>query len=262
MYMLIKELLESVSEHGYRLAAYCIVVAELWKDAPLFDPTVAHLWAELAEHNETMLKRIMSGVNIEFTDEDPYKNIKHMMFDIIKNKRLKIFKSTEDSHPGLSPEENNFLRSIHDYLGHYLPNKKDIEKFLKDTDITDPDDKRLKSFRLKSHSFSVRGEMNTYLTHSKLLPKRLKAVLFSEIVAQISTYFVTNNYTQNKVVILDGIDFDNVGKFTDPKLEERKNHFINLLKDESVKSFDKLGTVNKSELKWSLLSFGSGKTIK
>lgn len=250
---------ESIETHGTDFVAYCIVIAEEYNKLPKLDPEVETLWEDVALHNEKMLKRILSKVNVIFTKDDPYKNQREMMFDILINKQLKIFKTQDDSHPSLSDYENDIFRTVHDYLGHYLPNAKEFSKFLAKNNINKPQGNIFKSIRFSKNSFTVRGEINTYLSHIKLLPEKLHPVLFTEIVGQICTYFITNDYTINKVAIFNGVDFKNIGNFTTDKLTKRKAMFKSFLDDENINEFEtKIGIINKNNIRWNLLSRGEG----
>lgn len=253
---------ESIVTNGNDFVAYCIVVAEEYKELPEYDENAAELWKRVASHNEKMLAKIMKKVDIQYTDKDPYKNQKDMMYDIIVNRRMRIFKTpSDDSHPGLNAVENDILRAVHDFVGHHLPNGKKFAKFLYNQNYEKtPEYNR---FRFDKNNFTVRGEMNTYLSHTKLLPKELKPVFFTEIVGQICTYFATGDYTNNKVAIMQGIDFDNVGKFTNDELTNRKMRYKEMLEDDGVEKFKtKLGTFDKSNIKWNLLSRGEGQKRK
>ena len=258
------DLMEAIEENGNGLVAYCIVVAEEYTKMPAMDPNALDLWLRVITHNEKMLKRILKSVDIEFTDEDPYRTQKDMMYDIIKNKRLKIFKTpNDDAHPGMSARDNDIFRAVHDFLGHHLPNVKDFTQFLSKNKNMTKDDEAYKQFRFARNNFTVRGEMNTYISHGKLLPEELRPVLFTEIVGQICTYFVTGNYTVNKVGVMKGIDFKRIGLFTDSELSKRKEEYRKLLDDDSVKEFKtQLGTFNKETIKWNLLSRGEGQKNK
>jgi len=261
--MKIKDVLnEAVEVHGNELVAYCIVVAEEFKKLPYLDEDALPLWQAVAEHNNKMLSKILKKVRIEYTSRDPYKTQKDMMYDIIVNNRMKIFKTPSDeSHPGLSAVENDILRTVHDFIGHHLPNEKEFAKFLAKNNFEK--NPNYKTYRFSKNSFTVRGEMNTYLTHTKLLPKKLKPVLFTEIVGQICTYFVTNDFTDNKVAVMKGIDFDKVGMFTDKNLTIRKERYRTMLDDDSIEKFKtELGDYDKSTIRWNLLSRGEGQVRK
>ena len=156
---------EAIVENGTGLVAYCIVVAEEYAKLPMVDKSKVPLWFDLVAHNSKMADKILSKLDVEFTEEDPYKTQKEMLYDIVINKKLKIFKS-KDASLVISDEENNIGRVVHDYLGHYLPNHKAFVELVSKNAVTS---KAYSEFRFKSHSFTVRGELSTYLTHSKLL---------------------------------------------------------------------------------------------
>ena len=251
---------EGIVVSGNDLAAYCLVVAEEYINMPMLDKSVIGKWDELIQHNNKMLPRILSGVDIIFTATDPYPNQREMMYDILVNKRMKIFKTeSDDSHIGMSASDNNTLRAVHDYLGHYKPLESSFKRFMKDANVKSTKDEKFKKLRFSKNSFTVRGEMNTYISHSKLLPDNLKPVLFTEIVGQICTYFTTGNFTDNKVGIMKGIDFDNIGFFTNRKLETRMARYSELLSDNNVSEIPtKIGKINKDTLRWNVLSRGEG----
>nr|BDD45085.1 hypothetical protein 17 [bacterium] len=58
------------------------------------------------------------GVEVIFTEEDPYEGFEEMVADIEANGRLFIFSG--GSHPDHITEEQNIKnRAVHDYWGHY-----------------------------------------------------------------------------------------------------------------------------------------------
>jgi len=255
---------EAIEAHGEELVAYCIVVAEEYVKLPNLEMRALKAWEDLLEHNEKMLQKILKKVNIIYTKEDPYKNQREMMYDIIKNNTMRIFKTpSDDSHPGMTAAENDVFRALHDFVGHHLPNQKEFVKYLAKHNIKSTSDENFKKYRFNKNSFTVRGEMNTYFSHGKLLSDKVKPALFTEIVGQICTYFTTGDFTVNKVAFMDGVDYNKLGKFTDPKLTQRKEKYLELLKDDSVEKFDtELGTFSKSSIRWNLLSRGEGQTRK
>lgn len=252
---------EGVVVHGVSLAAYAYVVAEEYSKLPTFQSDQAYRWVSLAAHDDLMMSRIASDVAIELVDDDPYKTMQEMAFDIFKNKRMKVYRTKVDdnqegSHPQFSPEENNTFRAVHDIIGHYGPNAKAVAKYIIDNNITDEADTKLKGMKFNRNKFSVRGEINTYVTHSVLLPREAIPALYTEVVGQICTYFTTNNFAMNKVAVFNGVDFKNIGRFTDIELTKRMNRYIELLNDPEVDSFDLQGldiTVTKSKIRWGLL---------
>lgn len=259
---------EGVRVHSYEFLAYVIVVAEEFHRLPKVDPDEVWRWEELVAHDDRMLPRVAGSVDIEFVTSDPYKNQREMMFDIIVNKRMKIYQTTPDesqegSHPGMTDRQNDIFRAVHDYVGHFAPNVQKVADYIATHNIASPDDPKYKELRFDRNSFTVRGEMNTFVTHSRLAPPSAIPALFTEIVGQICTYFVTNDFTVNKVAVIDGIDYRNIGKFTSLELETRKRDYMRLLNDSSVETIDIQipgVTIDKSKIRWNLLSRGEGQT--
>lgn len=61
--------------------------------------------------------------------------------------------------------------------------------------------------------------------------------------------------------MLKGVDIKNVGRFTDPKLEKKKQEYIKQLKDPDVKVIKTgVGNVIKSEINYGMLSRGEAAT--
>ena len=59
------------------------------------------------------------GVQVEFTEHDPYEHHHAMQQDVLKNRRLKVFKSSSTGgHPFFTDEENDKFRAVHDAFGH------------------------------------------------------------------------------------------------------------------------------------------------
>jgi len=255
-------LTESISVNGNELIAYCFVLAEEYKKLPEFDESEMWRWNEMLSHNEKMLPKVLSKVKIEYVADDPYPNMKAMMYDMTVNRRMKIFASDGEGYKhGISPKENDKFRAIHDYIGHFSKNAKAFKEFLEKNGIKDGKDGRIAEYRFSGNNFTVRGEMNAYLTHAKLATEGAKAALFTEIVGQIATYFTTGNYTDNKVAVMKGVDFKNIGKFTDPKLEKRKQEYVRQLEDDNVSVIKTdVGNVIKSEINYGMLSRGEAAT--
>lgn len=58
-------------------------------------------------------------VIVHFQDDDPYENAEQM-FEDVNDGVLRVFKTQPDqSHPLISPWDNNRFRAVHDYFGHY-----------------------------------------------------------------------------------------------------------------------------------------------
>lgn len=259
-------LVEGVRAHGNELLAYIMVVADEYHKLPKVDPDEIWRWEELMRHGEKLMRRVSGKIKVEFVTGDPYKTMRDMMYDIIVNKRMKIYKtepdsSQEGSHPAMPPEGNDMFRAVHDYLGHFAPNAKFVADYIKRNGITTNDSDKFRQIRFSRNAFTIRGEMNTFVSHAKMAPKDVVPVLFTEIVGQICTYFVTGNFTENKVALIDGIDYDNLGMFKSSSLERRKKKYLDLIDDASVDKITiEMGAViDKATIRWNLISHGEGK---
>lgn len=259
---------EGVRVHSYELLAYVMVVAEEFAKLPKVNPDDVWRWEELIAHDDRMLPRVANKVKIEFVTGDPYKNQREMMYDIIVNKRMKIYQTEDDggqegAHPAMTNRQNDVFRAVHDYVGHFGPNAQKVADYIAQHNITGVDDPKYKELRFDRNSFTVRGEMGTFVTHARLAPPAAIPALFTEIVGQICTYFVTNNFTVNKVAVINGIDYRNLGHFTDTELELRKRKYMKMLNDPSIESIELEipgVVVDKKAIRWNLLSRGEGQT--
>ena len=80
---------------------------------------------EINEQYEYLTKEL--GLNVVFSESDPYPNSDSMFEDIIKNKTLRVFKGGEP-HPFMGESSadangitaNEKLRAVHDYFGHFV----------------------------------------------------------------------------------------------------------------------------------------------
>jgi hypothetical protein len=261
---------EGVRVHSYELLAYVMVVAEEFHKLPKIDPEEVWRWEALIAHDARMLPRVTGKIDVQFVDHDPYKNQRELMFDIIVNKRMQVYQTQDDggqegSHPGMSNRENDVFRAVHDYIGHFGPNAQKVGDYIAQHNIKDKNDPEFKKLRFERNSFTVRGEMNTFVTHARLAPPESVPALFTEIVGQICTYFVTNNYTVNKVAVISGIDYKNLGNFLSSDLTARKRKYMQMLADGDVESIeiDVPGVViDKDKIRWNLLSRGEGQVRK
>lgn len=165
---------------------YAQTVANYYEDLPTFNEHQTKHWDSLNESNKRMFKILQSKYRVEFTEEDPYPDAKTMKEQVERTKVLKIW-SGESSHPYFSVQDNLIFRAVHDYYTHIL------------TDV----------------SFGLRGEYKAYNTHCKILPPMARPALFTEVIGQVSYQHVTGRFPTQKVAIMEGFDFLNVGVVTD-----------------------------------------------
>jgi hypothetical protein len=106
-------------------------IAKVYDDA-ISDPTnpeVIAAYTKLSDEVEDQfdyMTRDPSGpqIKVEFVDKDPYQingkpSSKLFMEDIVKNKRLQVYKTDpKQAHPILSNDINDKFRAVHDFFGH------------------------------------------------------------------------------------------------------------------------------------------------
>jgi hypothetical protein len=163
---------------------YAKLVAEAYEAAPEFDREAAKHWKALNESNQKLYKRLMSKVTVEFvTGEDPYPDQATMKREVERTGVLKIM-TDHSEHPVFSKEENVIFRAVHDYITHIL------------TDTP----------------FGLKGELRAANVHMKLVPAEARPALFTEVVGQVAMFIVHNEFPAQKVAVLKGFDYTNLGK--------------------------------------------------
>lgn len=192
---------------------YIVLVANTYKELPDYDSSVVHHWNALNKSNHMLFKRLLSKVNVVFTSNNTSKvgNI------IIDGRKFKIVHKTQEEeyqtqsemkqsfektgilyisidhsdHPVFSVEDNIVFRTVHDYMAHILGN----------------------------HDFGAKGEIASYNRHAKMAPKEAIPALFTEVVGQASATIVTNSFPKQKIAVMDGFDFVNLGNVDDANYE-------------------------------------------
>jgi hypothetical protein len=151
-----------------------------------------------------LFKRLLSKVEVIFISEgqyvgrqinilgkkytiekaaQPYDSASQMVDDYRNNNRLYISADFSD-HPVFSLEENIMFRTVHDFIVHILG----------------------------GHPFGLHGEIASYNRHSKLAPPDALPALFTEIVGQVCYHEVFGRFPTQKVAILGGFDYRNIGR--------------------------------------------------
>ena len=61
-----------------------------------------------------------AGIAVDVSIEDPYPHAAAMVADVASARRLRIFATggPGNSHPFLTPDQNNMFRAVHDVFGH------------------------------------------------------------------------------------------------------------------------------------------------
>lgn len=240
--------LHSLPEH----AAFAVAVAEAYEAAPLHDPSADPYWKAMITHTvETLMPRIVGdGVKLVYVDDDPYTEggedpqmmLRYMLYDIAFNKRLYIWSGASD-HPVFTPEQNVLFRSVHDYYTHgklvavfkknlakvspelaagKVPTPQELAKVLPQVSMTQGGN--------QGHGFTARGELSTAARHIVLAPKMAAPCLFTEVVGQVCYNVVTRQHAAQKVAVLPGFDFKNIGQtLPGSRADARKQEVMNFL---------------------------------
>lgn len=207
-----KILLKKNQENYYKL------VTQAYEEAPMLETTAVKHWVALNRSNHSWFERIHKevklifystiGVNSDtisvngssfellYLDKDPYVTQAELKNDYVQNQTIYISTDYSD-HPYFSTEDNIIFRFVHDFLVHIKGN----------------------------YSFG-RGELNSYNLHIKLVPKDAVPALFTEIVGQASYAMTKGSFPPQKIAILKGFDFFNVGVYNDELVSEKKKHIL------------------------------------
>ena len=92
--------------------------------------------------------------------------------------------------------ENTIFRTVHDYYTHVIRGRKMPETGLE-----------------PSYGFNLKGELQAYNTHAKLVPQEALPALFCEVVAQVAHLDTFKDFPDpQKTTVLYGFDYINIGK--------------------------------------------------
>ena len=161
---------------------YCELVAAAYQSAPRFDPAAVASFEAMTPFVEKMFKRIESVVDIQFVEEHPYENAEELRQDVQQNGVLRI--STLDAeHDIFDPATNAKFRAIHDFMSHIQRNT----------------------------NFDAKGEIASYNAHLQTMPPKSYPALFTEVVGQACTSIVTGAFPEQKIALLSGFDYVNIG---------------------------------------------------
>lgn len=198
-----KWLAEAMAHKGsFRGSIFQRLVAAQYKLAPSADPSAQPAFDDLKNKLARQSEFLGSKYKFRPTQDDPYPSMKVMTQDIerqrasgIKKPEIPVYAEPPgegQGHPAWDNPTNVTGRGVHDVIAHYFG----------------------------QHPFSARGEYAAYNRHLKTLcnPEQVKAgkclaaqAMFTEVVGQISYYYVYGDYTEQKMVILNDFDHSRVG---------------------------------------------------
>ena len=192
---------------------YVTLVADSYAELPDYDSSVVSHWESLNNSNHTLFKRLLSKVNVVFTTNDKskvgtinidgnqykvefinqgdeYQSASQMRNEFNETGTLKISIDYSE-HPIFSVTDNIVFRTVHDYMAHILGN----------------------------HDFGAKGEIASYNRHVKMAPQDAIPALFSEVVGQASYTIKNNTFPKQKIAVMKGFDFINLGMVDDDNYE-------------------------------------------
>jgi len=184
-----KDLVKPLTANPIRLKGgdetrqFANIVAEAYAAAPDYDPRAVESYKALGRSIEKIYKQILSRVEVKFVKGQPYESDEQMAREVQRTGVLYISKDFNE-HPIYTPEQNLKARAVHDWFAHILPGA----------------------------DFSQRGELKAYNRQMKLTPKKAWPALFTEVVGQAAYATVHGEFPEQKIAILDGFDYYNVGQ--------------------------------------------------
>tara|TARA_R100000315_G_C5235456_1_gene147240 strand:+ start:1218 stop:1841 length:624 start_codon:yes stop_codon:yes gene_type:complete len=165
---------------------YAKLVADAYVSAPKFEQRAVPSFEAMIPFVEKMFQRIQSRVDIEFVDHHPYQNAQELRDAVNTTGKMKIA-TIDAEHEIFDTITNAKFRAIHDYMSH------------------------VQAIGSRGTEFSMRGEFASYNGHLKTLPRAAAPALFTEIIGQTSMYWVHGGFADQKICLLDGFDYYNVG---------------------------------------------------
>lgn len=198
-------LTETVILKNVEFNDYAKLVAKVYEDAPINDSAAHSAYNALNSSNYILWQRLLSKVNVHFVSEfeneigkkikignktyevtlspQPYDTATEMASEFKKTGVLNI-SIDYSNHPYFSVIDNIVFRTVHDYIVHILGNK----------------------------PFGLKGEIQSYNLHAKLVPFAAKSAIFTEVVGQVCSAIINGGFPEQKCAILKGFDYDKIGK--------------------------------------------------
>ena len=178
---------------------YAQLVGKAYMEAPDFDPDAVSSYKAMIPFIEKMFKQIQTRVKVEFVNYHPYKDADELRQDVKETGVLRIATADSD-HPIFTNEQNVKFRAIHDYMSH------------------------IQAIGSRGTEFSLRGEIAAYNVHLKTIPKAAIPALFTEVIGQVCAYYYLGGRfpDEQKIAILDGFDYINVGKVKGMDIKDKE----------------------------------------
>jgi hypothetical protein len=151
-------------------------VAEAYDKMPLVDEKAKPAYDRMAKELDSQFETIKKmGIKVDFVDYDPYKSFDEMRNDYVKNKRIKVMKtSVTGSHPYWSNSTNDKFRAVHDVFGHLATGR----------------------------GFDRHGEEAAYQAHKSMMPPSVHRALATETRGQNAYVVERGDFPPQKVGLL------------------------------------------------------------
>lgn len=220
---------------GFKGSWFQRLVAAMYVLSPESEPEAVQLYMGpdgLTAAISHQFNQLQSKYTHVLSRSDPFKSSKELARHIDDQKKVGIrrpsvpsydadlgpnIKLGEKGHPVWTKDQDQRFGWVHDLMTHYagkLP-------------------------------FDARGEARAYLKHLKTLSPHLAPILFTEIIAQTSYYYIYGDFPKQKTVILKDFDYFDVGKLAP---QSKLNNFFEFKNKELVPkkelSLDELESVH------------------
>lgn len=197
---------------------YSQLVAEAYKEAPMYDPAAEEGYRVLEEWLHKHFDRISTRVRFEFIPEHVYESAKELR-QRVRDEGVMYVSTLDADHPVWKGKKglitNTMFRAFHDWQGHIEHGK----------------------------GFTLRDEIGSYNAHTKIVPRAAIPVLFTEVVGQICCFYQSGKKNcKQKAIIMPEFDYINVGALT-PEGEARFKMRLNSAK----KLLEPIGLQNSIE---------------
>jgi hypothetical protein len=176
---------------------YASLVAKAYLDAPDYETRAAPHYESLKPFVEKMFNQIQSRVDVEFVEYHPYETADDLRRDVKQTGTMKIA-TIDAEHAVFDPITNSKFRAIHDYMSH------------------------IQAIGSRGTEFTLRGELAAYNAHLKTIPQKAIPALFTEVVGQVCAYHELGKFAEQKICLLEGFDYVNIGQVDGYKIVDKE----------------------------------------
>jgi hypothetical protein len=165
---------------------YAQLVADAYLAAPVYEERAVGSFSAIVPFVEKMFNQMRSRVDVQFVDYHPYETAQDLR-DEVNQKGIMRIATIDAEHDVFDELTNAKFRAVHDYMSH------------------------IQAIGSRGTEFTLRGELAAYNTHLKTIPDAGIPALFTEVVGQVCTFNVIGKFAEQKICLLDGFDYVNIG---------------------------------------------------